>query len=198
MSMPAAAPARGWGTPYPARFVLFVTLKPQEPHLALLVNISRASNFFVLVLCPVLVLRATYVSYHSFRARFNAYYEGQEALKAGAGTPATAEELTAFKSEHPEASRQLMAMRSVGFASLSALALGTVGGGAWSFRRGGHPAYLAVGAILGGATAAFLVDDVTTWVFGTYTFDQTATSHFYGDWITKRRAEAAGSSASQR
>jgi hypothetical protein len=105
--------------------------------------------------------------------------------------------LTAFQTEHPEAARQLVAMRSVGIASQAALALGAVVGGAWSLRRGRHPAYLAVGAILGGTTTAFLVDDVLTWAYGTYTFDQLATAKFYGEWITRRRMQEPTATAAE-
>lgn len=72
----------------------------------------------------------------------------------------TDEDMAEFAREYPVASDQASRLRSVGLASTASGLAGALAFGAHSWKRNRMVAYLAVGGVLGGATAALVADDV--------------------------------------
>lgn len=72
----------------------------------------------------------------------------------------TDEDMAEFAREYPVASDQVSRLRSVGLVSGASGLAGALAVGAHSWKHNRMVAYLALGGILGGATAALVADDV--------------------------------------
>jgi hypothetical protein len=103
----------------------------------------------------------------------------------------SADDMSAFTAAHPDAARELAALRAVGRAAAAGGTVGAVAGAVTSWRCNRMTAYLVIGGVLGGAAAASVADNVASWVFGTYTFDGIATAQVFNDFMRRRYPHAA-------